>query len=66
VHRCDRGITPPIVYGVLSLIPGASSSSPPSNTFVVIMRADNRGEGGILALTALALRSASRTGRRHG
>jgi KUP system potassium uptake protein len=29
------------------------------------MRADNRGEGGILALTALALRSASRKGRRH-
>jgi KUP system potassium uptake protein len=32
---------------------------------LVIMRADNRGEGGILALTALALRSVPKKGRRQ-
>jgi KUP system potassium uptake protein len=32
---------------------------------IVIMRADNRGEGGLLALTALVLRTARRTQRRY-
>ena len=32
---------------------------------LVIMRADNRGEGGLFALTALVLRSASRRGKRY-
>jgi KUP system potassium uptake protein len=32
---------------------------------LVIMRADNRGEGGLLALTALVLRSTSSPGRRY-
>src|SRR5207237_2369153 len=31
----------------------------------VIMRADNRGEGGLLALTALVLRTTNRNQRRH-
>src|SRR5258708_3430540 len=55
-------ITPPIVYGVLSLITWTLVVVTTLKYVVVIMRADNRGEGGILALTALALRSASRTG----
>src|SRR5271167_927590 len=53
------------VLGVLSLIAWALFTVVAIKYVVVIMRADNRGEGGILALTALALRSASRRGRRH-
>ncbi|HYB08103.1 MAG TPA: potassium transporter Kup [Alphaproteobacteria bacterium] len=53
------------VLGVLSLIAWALFVVVAIKYVVVIMRADNRGEGGILALTALALRSASRRGRRH-
>src|SRR6266481_4138386 len=59
------GITPDTVYGVLSLITWSLVVVTTLKYVVVIMRADNRGEGGILALTALALRSTSRTGRRH-
>ncbi|HZS82758.1 MAG TPA: potassium transporter Kup [Stellaceae bacterium] len=58
-------ITPDTVYGILSLIAWALVTVVTFKYVIVIMRADNRGEGGILALTALALRSASRTGRRH-
>jgi KUP system potassium uptake protein len=58
-------ITPEIIYGVLSLITWALVVVVTLKYVVVIMRADNRGQGGVLALTALALRSASRTGRRH-
>src|SRR6266481_7990177 len=59
------GISPDIVYGVLSLISWSLVTVVTLKYVIVIMRADNRGEGGILALTALALRSTSRTGRRH-
>ena len=58
------GISPDIVYGVLSLISWALVIVVTLKYVIVIMRADNRGEGGTLALTALALRSTSRTGRR--
>jgi KUP system potassium uptake protein len=58
-------ITPEIVYGVLSLISWALLIVVTLKYVIVIMRTDNRGEGGILALTALALRSTGRTGRRH-
>jgi KUP system potassium uptake protein len=58
-------INPTTVYGVLSLIAWALLLVVTLKYVIVIMRADNRGEGGILALTALALRSTSRTGRRH-
>jgi KUP system potassium uptake protein len=58
-------INPTTIYGVLSLIAWALLIVVTLKYVIVIMRADNRGEGGILALTALALRSASRTGRRH-
>src|SRR6266849_4915878 len=58
-------INPTTVYGVLSLIAWALLIVVTLKYVIVIMRADNRGEGGILALTALALRTTSRTGRRH-
>ena len=55
------GINPATIYGVLSLITWTLVIVTTLKYVVVIMRADNRGEGGILALTALALRSTSRT-----
>ena len=54
-------ITPVNVYGVLSLLTWALITVVTVKYVMLIMRADNRGEGGILALTALALRAA--TGR---
>lgn len=48
------------VLGVLSLIAWALFVVVTLKYVIVIMRADNRGEGGILALTALALRAAPR------
>src|SRR6185437_15798709 len=52
------GILPSTVYGVLSLITWALVIIVALKYVIVIMRADNRGQGGVLALTALALRSA--------
>ncbi len=59
------GVSEAAVLGVLSLIAWSLIVVVALKYVVVIMSADNRGEGGILALTALALRSASRRGRRH-
>jgi KUP system potassium uptake protein len=59
------GVSEAGVLGVLSLIAWALIIVVAIKYVVVIMRADNRGEGGILALTALALRTASPAGRRH-
>ncbi len=59
VKQCFQalgGVTPASVYGVLSLITWALIVVVTLKYVTVIMRADNRGEGGILALTALALR----------
>jgi KUP system potassium uptake protein len=59
VKQCFQalgGVTPAAVYGVLSLITWALIAVVTLKYISVIMRADNRGEGGILALTALALR----------
>ena len=53
------------VYGVLSLIAWALVVVVTLKYVTVIMRADNRGEGGTLALTALALRAAPPNGRIH-
>src|SRR4030088_2585160 len=64
-HSLGGTITPAMVYGVLSLITWALVIVVAVKYVIVIMRADNRGQGGVLALTALALRSTSRTGRRH-
>jgi KUP system potassium uptake protein len=48
------------VFGVLSLIAWALMLVVTIKYVLVLMRADNRGEGGILALMVLALRSISR------
>ena len=58
-HR-QRGRRP---RHVLSLIVWALIMVVTVKYVLVIMRADNRGEGGILALTALALRSVPKRGR---
>ena len=50
-------INPATVYGVMSLLVWALIVVVTAKYVSVIMRADNRGEGGILALTALALRA---------
>src|SRR5690349_4791374 len=55
----------PTILGVLSLITWALIVVVTIKYVCVIMRADNRGEGGILALTALALRSAATGTRLH-
>lgn len=49
---------PENVLGILSLVFWALSMSVSLKYVMFIMRADNRGEGGIMALTALALREA--------
>ncbi len=59
VKQCFQalgGVTPSSIYGVLSLITWSLIVVVTLKYITVIMRADNRGEGGILALTALALR----------
>ena len=53
------------VLHVLSLIVWALVMVVTVKYVLVIMRADNRGEGGILALTALALRAVPKRGRRQ-
>ena len=53
------------ILGVLSLIVWALALIVTVKYVIVIMRADNRGEGGLLALTALVLRTARRTQRRY-
>jgi KUP system potassium uptake protein len=56
-HAGGPALTPHAVYGVLSLIFWAMTLIITVKYVSVIMRADNRGEGGVLALTALALRA---------
>jgi KUP system potassium uptake protein len=51
-------VSEPRVFGVLSLIVWALTLVVTVKYVIVLMRADNRGEGGILALTVLALRTA--------
>jgi KUP system potassium uptake protein len=53
------------ILGALSLIVWALALIVTVKYVIVIMRADNRGEGGLLALTALVLRTARRTERRY-
>jgi KUP system potassium uptake protein len=68
VKQCfiaEGGVSEATVLGVLSLIAWSLMVVVTLKYVIVILRADNRGEGGILALTALALRSTSRRGRRH-
>jgi KUP system potassium uptake protein len=58
-----NAITMPRAFGVLSLIVWALTIIVTIKYIIVLMRADNRGEGGIFALTILALRSCA--GRRN-
>jgi KUP system potassium uptake protein len=53
------------VLGALSLIVWALVLIVTVKYVLVIMRADNRGEGGLLALTALVLRRTGAHGKRH-
>jgi KUP system potassium uptake protein len=60
VKQCFDGaasVTPGRVYGVLSLIAWALTLVVTIKYVIVLMRADNRGEGGIMALMVLALRA---------
>ncbi|HXZ01545.1 MAG TPA: potassium transporter Kup [Stellaceae bacterium] len=52
-----RAVSEGSIFGILSLIAWALFVVVTLKYVIVIMRADNRGEGGILALTALALRA---------
>ncbi len=49
-------VTPDNVYGILSLVFWALTLVVSAKYVIFITRADNRGEGGIMALTSLALR----------
>ncbi|HEX6442719.1 MAG TPA: potassium transporter Kup [Stellaceae bacterium] len=53
-----EGVTSARVFGVLSLIAWTLTIVVTIKYVLVLMRADNRGEGGIVALTVLALRAA--------
>ena len=63
MKQCFNGIasvTQPRVFGVLSLIAWALTIVVTIKYVIVLLRADNRGEGGILALMVLALRATAR------
>ena len=57
-------VVPPRIFGVLSLIVWALTIVVTVKYVIVLMRADNRGEGGIFALTVLALRATARAHHR--
>jgi KUP system potassium uptake protein len=67
LNQIEHGAAPErsVLLGVLSLITWALFIVVTAKYVLVVMRADNRGEGGILALTALALRSTGGAGWRH-
>ena len=63
VKQCFDGVdsvTTPRVFGVLSLIAWSLMLVVTVKYVIVLLRADNRGEGGILALMVLALRATIR------
>jgi len=66
VKQCFDGATvsPLRVYGVLSLIAWSLFLVVTVKYVIVLLRADNRGEGGILALMVLALRAIMRSPNR--
>ena len=57
------GVTPDAVYGVLSMIFWAITLVVSIKYVLLVLRADNDGEGGILALLALVLRQMPAAGR---
>lgn len=54
-HAADLAINPTNIYGILAAIAWSLILVITIKYVGIIMRADNRGEGGILALTALAI-----------
>jgi KUP system potassium uptake protein len=67
VFAIDRGVvksTPSDVYGVISLVFWSITTVVSAKYVVLILRADNDGEGGIMALAALARRTVRPGGRR--
>src|SRR5260370_13613126 len=67
IRQCfahGASVNEPRVFGVLSMIAWALTLVVTLKYVIVLMRADNRGEGGILALTVLALRAACPRGSR--
>jgi KUP system potassium uptake protein len=56
--RGEGGMTPDVVFGVLSLVFWALIVIVTLKYVVVMLRADNKGEGGVLTLMALAQRAA--------
>src|SRR5580700_950087 len=67
MKQCFDGaasVTPGRVFGVLSLIAWSLTLVVTVKYVIVLMRADNRGEGGILALMVLAMRAMARRPRR--
>ncbi|WP_245416925.1 potassium transporter Kup [Undibacter mobilis] len=56
----ERGVTPDIVLGVLSLIVWALILTVTLKYVLLLLRADNNGEGGTLSLMALATRAVGR------
>ena len=56
----DRGVTADVVLGVLSMIVWALIIVVTIKYIIVLLRADNNGEGGTLSLTALAFRALGR------
>ncbi len=56
----DRGVTTEVVLGVLSMIVWALIIVVTIKYIVILLRADNNGEGGTLSLTALAFRALGR------
>ncbi|MCX7374791.1 MAG: potassium transporter Kup [Alphaproteobacteria bacterium] len=61
LHFEDGGIERWEIMGILSLIFWSLTLTVTVKYIMVILRADNRGEGGILALMALAMRGATTT-----
>ena len=60
VSGTDGGVTPQVVLGILSMILWALIVIVTLKYVVILLRADNHGEGGTLALMALAERAVSK------
>ena len=63
-HFGDRSISEYEIFGILSLIFWSLIAVVTVKYVMLIMRADNHGEGGVLALTALAQRASATEGMR--
>jgi KUP system potassium uptake protein len=69
VFALDNGIvksTPSDVYGVISMVFWSITAVVSAKYVILILRADNDGEGGVMALAALARRTVRPGGKRFG